>query len=50
MDKQIMIEPCLAVSLNLNKGKDQSKDNEKDTDDDFKSVFQTEIKKYEGSI
>ena len=50
MDKQIMIEPCLAISLNLNKGKDQSKDNDKNTDDNFESVFKTEIEKYKGSV
>ena len=45
-----MIEPCLAISLNLNKGNDQSKDNDKSTDDNFESVFKTEIEKYKGSV
>ena len=49
MDR-ISIEPCLAISFNLNKDKDSTKPDDKNTDKSFESIFQTELKKYEGSI
>ena len=50
MNKEIIIEPCLGISLNLNEDKDSAKSDDKDADKSFESIFQTEIRKYEGSI
>lgn len=50
MDKNMIIEPCLNISFNLNKDEDSTNSDDKDTDKSFESIFQTEIRKYEGSI
>lgn len=50
MDKDMIIEPCLNISFNLNKDEDSAEPNNKNTDGSFESIFQTELKKYEGSI
>ena len=50
MDKDMIIEPCLGVFFNLNKDKDSAKSDDKDADKSFESIFQTEMKKYEGSV